>query len=201
MIGRLRGELAAIDQNTVLLDVHGVGYDVAVPASVLPFLPPLGEETVLLIRQIFREDGVTLFGFLEPFQRRIFDLLLLTKGCGPKAALSLLGSMSAEEIATAIQVEDAKALARAPGVGVRMAERIIVELKDKVQDEVLLRKATSPGLAAAVRRTASPDDELIDGLLGLGYRRSEAEKAVEASGDPSDPIEERLRRAIQVLTK
>lgn len=197
MISRLRGEILETEAGTVVLDVQGVGYEVSVPLSVLPFLPGTGETASLYIRQIFREDGVSLYGFLESFQRRIFDLLLITKGCGPKAALSLLGTLSADEIASAIQMEEAKTLSRAPGVGLKMAERIIVELRDKIQEEMVVRKAT----AVIPRKAARTEDELVEALLGLGYRRSEAEAAAEATRDPDLEIEAQLRNALKVLSR
>src|SRR5471030_658301 len=115
MIGRLRGELLDVDGSMVVVDAGGVGYEVQLPDAVIVQLPLIGERVDLLTRQIFREDGVSLYGFLLPFQRRLFDLLLSVKGCGPKVGLALIGSIGEEAIVSAVSLEDARALARAPG--------------------------------------------------------------------------------------
>ncbi len=167
------------------------------PQSVLVHLPGLGEESTLLTRQIFREDGVSLYGFTNAFQRRLFDLLLDVKGCGPKVALSLLGTLGEEGIVDAITAEDARVLARAPGVGPRLGERIILEIRDKVLEEAATRRLESSGSPSAPITNA--DEELIVALLGLGYRRTEAEKA--ASGAPDGSVETRLVAALRILGK
>src|SRR5471032_1243305 len=137
MIGRLRGELLEVDGSMVVVDAGGVGYEVLVPDAVVVQMPIVGERVDLLIRQIFREDGVSLYGFLLPFQRRLFDLLLSVKGCGPKEGLALIGQLGEDTVASAILGQDARVLARATGVGARLAERIILELKDKMHEETL----------------------------------------------------------------
>src|SRR5580693_2530186 len=175
MIARLRGTLVESDGATALIEAAGVGYEVNVPQSVMASLPPIGEEATLLTRQIFREDSVTLYGFVTPFQRRLFDLLLGVKGCGPKVALSLLGTVGEEGIVNAVSLEDARALARAPGVGPRLGERVILEIKDKVLEEAAARKYEAAANRPA--RPAAAADELVDALLALGYRRNEAESA------------------------
>src|ERR1700755_3572717 len=108
MIGRLRGELIEVEGNLAIVDCGGVGYEVALPEAVLVQLPPPGARVDLLTRQIFREDGVSLYGFPQPFQRRVFDLLLTVKGCGPKVALSLLGQLGEDAVASAILIQDSK---------------------------------------------------------------------------------------------
>jgi Holliday junction DNA helicase RuvA len=194
LIARLRGTLIETTGAAVVLEVSGVGYEVSVPQSVLAHLPPVGEEAVLLTRQIFREDGVSLYGFFLPFQRRLFDLLLEVKGCGPKVALSLLGALGEDAIVAAITTEDPKVLARAPGIGIRLGERIILEIRDKVLEESAARRIESAHAVVVV-----PDDELVTALLGLGYRRGEAERA--AAEAPDGPVEARLRSALRVLGK
>ena len=171
MIGRLRGDLVELEGSLALVDVGGVGYEVTVPESVLVQFPNLGESVELLIRQIIREDGVTLYGFLLSFQRRLFDLLLSVKGCGPKVGLALIGQVGEDAVASAIIAQDPRVLARATGVGARLAERIILELKDKVSEESFQRRILS---ATPVRKITAPADELVDALLALGYRRTEA---------------------------
>ncbi len=198
MIGRLRGELLEVEGTMVVVDAGGVGYEVTVPEAVLVKLGSPGERVDLIIRQIFREDGVSLYGFLESFQRRLFDLLLSVKGCGPKVGLALIGQLGEDTVASAILSQDARVLARATGVGARLAERIILELKDKMQEETLHRKlfaATAPKKAPVVT------DELVDALMGLGYRRIEAEGAAEAARDAVEGLADQLKFALDYLRK
>lgn len=194
MIGRLRGEVLEQAGALVTLDVHGVGYEVLVPDSVAVQMPKVGENADLRIRQIFREDGVTLYGFLTLAQRRLFDMLMEVKGCGPKIGLSLIGQLGEDSVCAAIVSGDARVLARASGVGARLAERIILELKDKVAEEVFLQKAV-----ASTTKGPSSDDEAMEALLALGYRRAEAEAALREAGDGS--TEARVRAALRVLAK
>lgn len=198
MIGRLRGTLVERDGALVVVECAGVGYEVQVPESVLVHLPTLDVEVTLLIRQIFREDGVSLYGFLEPFQRRLFDLLMTVKGCGPKVGLSLIGMIGEDAVAGAIQTQDAKILTRATGVGARLAERIILELREKIGEEQFARRVTA---AAVVKSPTSKADELVDALLALGYRRGEAESAANEARENAEGVEEQLRHALKVLRK
>ncbi len=198
MIGRLRGTLVERDGALVVVECAGVGYEVLVPESVLVHLPTLDVEVTLLVRQIFREDGVSLYGFLEPFQRRLFDLLMTVKGCGPKVGLSLLGMIGEDAVAGAIQTQDAKVLTRATGVGARLAERIILELREKIGEEQFARRVQA---AAVVKTPTAQADELVDALLALGYRRGEAESAATEAREQAEGVEEQLRHALKVLRK
>jgi holliday junction DNA helicase RuvA len=198
VIGRLRGELVELSGALAVVDAGGVGYEVLMPDLVAVQLPQIGEEVTLLIRQIFREDGVSLYGFSEPFQRRMFDLLLGVKGCGPKVALALLGQIGDDAVASAIAVQDSRVLIKAQGVGIKLAERIILELKDKMLEESIRRKL-DVGVAPTVK--SKPADELVDTLLSLGLRRSEAESAAEGARGVSDSLQEQLKHALQLVRK
>lgn len=202
MIGRLRGTVLEVEGACATIDVSGVGYEVLLPESVLLRLPQPGEPVDLRIRQIFREDGVSLYGFLDAFQRRIFDLLIEVKGCGPKIGLSLIGQLGEDAVAASIGAQDAKALARASGVGPRLADRIILELKDKVAEASLGRRlsVSAPG-KAAVKAPATPADDLLEALLALGYRRQEAEAVADDARGEADTIEEQLRLALRKLKR
>jgi holliday junction DNA helicase RuvA len=200
MIGRLRGELLEVTGNMVVVDVGGVGYEVLVPDSVMLQMPQPGEKIDLRIRQVIREDAHTLYGFLEPFQRRLFDLLTDVKGCGPKSGLSLIGQLGEDAVAGAILAGDARVLARASGVGPRLAERIILELKEKIAEESFLKKVEGSA-AGKVRTPAQPEDELVDALLALGYRRQEAESAANEARDKGDTVEEQLKIALRGLQR
>ena len=198
MIARIKGVLVDIEGGSAVVDVSGVGYEVSLPAHVLMQLPPLGETVEFSIRQIFREDGVSLYGFENKRQRRIFDLLLSVKGCGPKVVLSLLGTVGEDSMIAAIHADDARTLTKAPGVGARLAERIILETKDKILEEIVLQ---SGELAKPKPASVKKADELIDALLGLGYRRSEAEAAAAIAREESSTVEEQIVVALQSLRK
>ena len=186
--------------NLVVVDVNGVGYEVVVPDSVLLQMPPPGEAVDLRIRQVIREDAHTLYGFVEPFQRRLFDLLTDVKGCGPKSSLALIGQLGEDAVAGAILAGDARVLARASGVGSRLAERIILELKEKIAEESFLRKVAGAG-ATKTRPPIAPADELVDALLALGYKRQEAESAANEVRDKADTVEEQLKLALRGLQR
>jgi Holliday junction DNA helicase RuvA len=194
MIGRLVGSVVEVEGNLVLLDVQGVGYEVTVPDSCLPKLPPNSPAT-LYTRQIFREDGVSLCGFLERKDRHVFDLLLDVKGCGPKVAQALVGQVGTEEVLDAIFVNDPKTLARANGVGQRLAERIILELKPKLDQlkVVLTGKIVQTPVISA-------DTELVEALIALGYRRPDAESAA-LKTSITDNTETRLKVALKLLSR
>lgn len=185
----------------VVVEAGGVGYEVMLPESVMLQMPPIGADVDLRIRQVFREDGVTLYGFIDPFERRLFDLLTEVKGCGPKTGLAVLGDVGAEVAATAIAGQDAKTLTQASGVGPRLAERIILELKDKIQQEAFQRKVAFAGGAKAAIRVSVPSDELVDALIALGYRRPEAEQAADYARAQAESVEEQLPIALRSLRK
>jgi len=198
MIGRLRGELIELEGARAVVDCGGVGYEVTLPDAVLMQLGQPGERVDLLTRQIFREDGVTLYGFLEAFQRRLFDLMLTVNGCGPKAALALLGQVGEDAVASAILAGDARVLTRASGVGPKLAERLILELRDKMQEEALQRKLEA---AIAPKKKTPPADELVDALLALGYRRNEAEAAAGTARENADNVQDQIKHALRVLQR
>lgn len=199
MISRLRGELLEHHGSSVVVDVHGVGYEVQIPESTWNLLPNLGESVDLFVRQVFREDGVSLYGFAEGGERRLFDLLIEVKGCGPKIGLSLLGQVGAQSVAQAILHQDSKTLAMASGVGPRLAERLILELKDKVQQEAFAQKVEAA--TASKRAVVHVADDLVDALLALGYRRQEAETAAAVARDECDSVEEQLKSALRSLQR
>jgi len=199
MIGRLRGELLSVDGGRAVVECGGVGYEVLVPESVLVRLPSPFQKVDLLTRQIFREDGVSLYGFVEPFQRRLFDLLISVKGCGPKIGLALIGQLGEEIVANAIVGQDAKQLSRANGVGPRLAERIILELKDKMAEENFQRRVVASIAKAPEKK--EPEDELVDALLALGYKRSEVDAVANEARESADNVEDQLRHALRSLQR
>lgn len=179
MIGRLHGVLTAIEENLALIEVGGVGYEVRLPPNLKEQLPPLGEPITLYIRTLFHEEeGIQLFGFLEPAQRRLFDLLITVSGVGPRLALNLMGASEPEAFARAIARKDTRYLKSLPGVGAKLAERLALELSDKVAQFAFERQVER--LVATTRVSAIDVDALVDGLTQLGYSRREAQAALNA---------------------
>jgi holliday junction DNA helicase RuvA len=198
MIGHLRGHLADKRPNQVLVDVHGVGYQVAIPLSTFYALGELHEEVTLLIHTHLREDSIALYGFLTAREKHFFELLLAASGVGPVLALKILSGMSVDELVPAIRAGDLIRLTRIPGVGKKTAERIVVELRDKLAAMEL----PEPAPVASGGRTQLESD-VISALLNLGYDRRLAEKAVEehAAGKSASSFEELLRATLQQLSR
>ena len=173
MIGQLRGRLTDKRSNQVLVDVGGVGYIVQVPLSTYAALGELHTEVTLLIHTHVREDVLSLYGFLSSREKHLFEMLLSASGVGPSLALKILSGMSVEELVPAIRGSDLARLTKIPGVGRKTAERMIVELKDKLDGvtvEVERPAASSP---------AGIDADVVSALVNLGYEARAAENAVE----------------------
>lgn len=195
MIGQLRGRLADKRPNQVLVDVGGVGYLVQVPLSTYAALSDLHAEVTLLIYTHVREDALSLYGFLSSREKHFFEMLISASGVGPSLALKILSGMSVEELVPAIRANDLARLTRIPGVGRKTAERIVLELKDKL-DAVRLeteKPVTSP---------AGVEADVISALINLGYDGRVAESAVaEAKREAgTSNFENLLRPALQALS-
>ena len=188
MIGRLRGLLAAKTAGFVVVDVGGVGYEVAVTARALVELPPVGEEAVLHTHLYVREDQLALYGFASADQRDVFRTLLGVSGVGPRVALAMLGALSVDELRAAVVSEDVATLATVPGIGKRSAQKLILELRPKFD----LPDAVLPGSAGSVM------SEVREALEGLGYQAAEIRTVT--AGLPADgSLEELVRSALQQL--
>jgi holliday junction DNA helicase RuvA len=198
MIGHLRGHLAEKRTNQVLVDVNGVGYQVAIPLSTFYALGDLREDVTLLIHTHLREDSIALYGFLTSREKQFFELLISASGVGPGLALKILSGMSVDELVPAIRAGDLVRLTRIPGVGRKTAERIVVELRDKLA----AMEAPQPERVAPAGRTQLHSD-VISALLNLGYDRRAAEKAVEevAGNGASESFEALLRATLQQLSR
>lgn len=179
MIGRLSGVLLSVEENLALIDVGGVGYEVRLPPNLPEQLSPLGEPVTLYIRTLFHEDdGLMLYGFLEPAQRKLFDLLITVGGVGPRLALNLMGAGELNALTRAIARKDTRYLKSLPGVGAKLAERLVLELADKVAQFAFERQVER--LTAATRASTIDLDALTEGLVQLGYARREAQAALNA---------------------
>jgi len=172
MIGQLRGRLADKRPNQVLVDVGGVGYIVAVPLSTYAVLGELHTEVTLLIHTHVREDALSLYGFLSSREKHLFEMLLSASGVGPTLALKILSGMSAEELIPAIRGNDLGRLTKIPGVGRKTAERMVVELKDKLEAIAIAEQKP------AVASPAGVEADVISALINLGYDGRTAENAV-----------------------
>ncbi|MFH1468553.1 MAG: Holliday junction branch migration protein RuvA [Pseudomonadota bacterium] len=196
MIARIQGIVVDIEEDEVVVDVGGVGYLVAVPASLAAGLG-VGEEVTLQVHTQVREDSIQLFGFAGKSERRCFELLLTVPGVGARTAIGVLGVLSVAALADAVARQDLRALQRAPGVGRKVAQRIAVDLQDKLGSELI---AAAGPIAAAPPREQDP---LPLALAQLGYKRSEIERAqawLEAEGHGEASLQEKIRLALAQLS-
>jgi Holliday junction DNA helicase RuvA len=176
MIAHLRGLLLTKSPNQIIVECAGVGYEVAISVATFSALPIEGVQVALHIYTNVREDQIALFGFAEMQEKRLFEKLLTISGIGPKLAITVLSGISAERLVTAIRGGDHATLTRVPGIGKKTAERVVLELKDKLEDMVV------PAAAGTPLTTHGPaGDDAISALVNLGYQRPVAQKAVEAA--------------------
>ena len=191
MIGRLHGTLLDKSPPQLLLDVGGVGYEVDVPMSTLYDLPAVGQAVTLLIHTVIREDAHLLYGFATAAERGTFRELLKISGIGPRIALAVLSGLSVSEIAQAVTQQDSARLTRVPGIGKKTAERLLLELRDKL-----------PKSGAIVSAAATPNEgaDVLNALLALGYSEKEALAAIKQL--PSDVgVSDGIRAALKLLSK
>ncbi len=192
MIGRLTGLLIEKSPPLVLLDVHGVGYEVDVPMSTFFNLPALGEKVSLLTHFVVREDAQVLFGFLTAAERSTFRELVKISGVGPRTALSLLSGLSVTELSQAVSRQDAARLVKVPGIGKKTAERLLLELKGKLGPDL-----GGPGALATL---SDAQGDIVQALQALGYNEREAQAALKAL--PADVgVSEGIKLALKALSR
>jgi Holliday junction DNA helicase RuvA len=181
MIGKLTGRLDSVSLNTMIVDVGGVGYEVTIGARTVSSLPPIGETVTLAVDTHVRDDEIRLYGFATEHERAWFRALQTVQGVGAKVALAVLGTLSAADLANAVALQDKGSVARAPGVGPKVAARIVAELKDKMPQ---LAPAIRPGGGLAPVATL-PDGlaarDAVSALTNLGYAHGEAAAAISAA--------------------
>ena len=196
MIARLAGTLLERRPPNLLIDVGGVGYEVEAPMSVFDKLPETGQSCTLLIHQVIREDAHLLFGFVTGSDRELFRTLLKISGIGPKVALAILSSVSAADFALMVESGDSQALTRLPGIGKKTAERLILEMKSRLDG---LDISTGAGGGAAASGSGGNDAaaEARAGLVALGYAPSEALKMVKGVSDDAASAEAMIRQALK----
>ena len=199
MITYVKGELTEIFNNTIVVEAAGVGYEIMVPTSILGHLSNIGEIVKVYTYQNVKEDALDLYGFRSRDDLNIFKLLISVSGVGPKGALNILSTLTPDDLRYAVLSEDAKAITRAPGVGIKNAQKIIIELKDKLSAQDLL--TADAGQTDTIKAAGhGPKDEAVEALMALGYSSSEALRAVRESIVTDDmDAEAILKQALKKL--
>ncbi|TDG12698.1 Holliday junction branch migration protein RuvA [Seongchinamella unica] len=200
MIGRIRGTLVYKQPPDILVEVGGVGYELQVPMTTLFQLPALGAEVALVTHFVVREDAQLLYGFIDERDRSLFRRLIKVSGVGPKLALTILSGMDASSFARCVQRDDVSSLVALPGVGKKTAERLLVEMRDKLRDWLEQTNAELPAGGAAIAPVADMVADAESALIALGYKPTEAAKVVAAVNDESiADSEELIRRALKSM--
>ena len=196
MISYIRGELSAIEEDKIIVDVNGIGYGIFMPGQSMGMLPPIGEEVKIHTYLNVREDAMQLFGFLTRDDLKIFKLVIGVSGIGPKGGLSILSQLSPDDLRFAVLANDAKAISAAPGIG-----KLIIELKDKLSVEDILEKNSETVEYAGVADTANEvQAEAVQALTALGYGSTESMKAVKkVTVTEETTVEDVLKQALKYM--
>ena len=196
MIAHLRGKLLAKHPNQAIVETGGVGYDVAISVPTFSDLPGVGSEVALHIHTHVREDALALYGFLLASEKTLFEKLITVSGIGPKLAITILSGMAADEMVGAIRGNDVARLTRIPGIGKKTAERMVLELRDKLPLAQAGPAAPAPALSAV-------EEDVLSALLNLGYQRASAEKAlaVASNNGKASSFDAMFREALATLSK
>jgi len=193
MIAHLRGKLIARHPNQVIVDAMGVGYDVTISVPTFSELPPAGGEVALHIHTHVREDQIALYGFLRPEEKHLFEKLISVSGIGPKLAITILSGMATDEMTSAIRGNDVARLTKIPGIGRKTAERMVLELRDKLPPIGSDQVHVMPSLSAI-------QEDVLSALMNLGYQRASAEKAI-SSVEKNGSFDAMFRAALAVMSK
>ncbi len=193
MIALLRGKLLAKHPNQAIVDINGLGYDVTISIPTFSELPGLGSEVQLHIHTHVREDAIALFGFLRPEEKQLFEKLLTVSGIGPKLGITILSGMAAEDMINAIRGNDVARLTKIPGIGKKTAERMVLELRDKLPKEAMGGPEVLPKISAV-------EEDVLSALMNLGYQRPAAERALQ-SVKKAGTFEAMFREALGALAK
>lgn len=201
MIAYVKGSLESIGEDCLIIENNNMGYEVRIPSSLIPLLPSIGEEIKIFTYLYVREDAMLLYGFISEDDLNVFKLLLTVSGIGPKAALGILSAISADQLRYAILINDDVTITKAPGVGKKTAQRLIIDLKDKLKMRELGN--LSQHEEAMVSQSAITTDilsEAVQALTSLGYSNSEALKVVKAIKDYTT-VEDILKQALKQLAR
>jgi len=197
VIGFLRGKLVHKAPPFLIMDVNGVGYELEAPMTTFYDLPALNEEIKLHTHLVVREDAHILFGFSAEAERTLFRALIKVNGVGPKLALTILSGQSAEEFYRCIQDNDSQALVRLPGVGKKTAERLIIEMRDRLPDLGVAGSASTDTVGVKISTAGSPKQEAISALCSLGYKPLDASKMIQNISTEGKTCEDIIRLALQ----
>ena len=193
MIAHLRGRLLAKHPNQAVVETGGVGYDVTISVPTFSDLPGVGSEVALHIHTHVREDLIALYGFLRPAEKQLFEKLITVSGIGPKLAITILSGMPADEMVSAIRGNDVARLTRIPGIGKKTAERMVLELRDKLPAE-------GKGEVAAAPTMSATEEDVLSALTNLGYQRAAAERALNSIAR-NGSFDTMFRGALAALSK
>jgi holliday junction DNA helicase RuvA len=194
MIAHLRGRLLAKHPNQAIVETTGIGYDVTITVPTFSDLPAVGSEVSLHIHTHVREDLIALYGFLRQSEKVLFEKLISVSGIGPKLAITILSGMASDEMVSAIRGNDVTRLTRIPGIGKKTAERMVLELRDKMPQQV-------PGETEPAQVLNAVEEDVLSALMNLGYQRATAEKALASVGKNGGPFEKVFREALGALSK
>lgn len=198
MISYIKGELADVFDGGIVVEANGVGYGIFISGRVANLLPPMGSEVKIHTYLNVREDAMQLFGFLTRDDLEIFRLLIGVNGIGPKGALGILNALSADELRFAVIAGDVKAITKAPGIGKKTAERLMIELKDKLSAEEFLERSVSGG-GEWIENETDVQKEAVQALVALGYSSTESMQAVKKTGLQNASVEEILKQALKKM--
>lgn len=204
MISFIKGKLVHVYENVIIVENNGIGYEIFVPVSVIGNMPLVGSEVMIYTYMHVREDALQLFGFLDRDTLEIFKLLITVSGIGPKGAIGVLGTLSADDIRYAVMAEDAKTIAKAPGIGAKTASKVVIELKDKLKMRDVAENISSEidGQQSIFDDGGSKQavSDAIEALVSLGYSATEATKAVRKADAGDDvTVEELLKLSLKYL--
>ncbi len=205
MIGRLHGILIEKQPPEILIECHGVGYEVTMPMTSFYSLPEIDQTTIIYTHFVVREDAQLLYGFANKTERKLFRLLIKVNGVGPKLALAILSGMSAEQFVEAVMRDDLTAIVKIPGVGKKTAERLLIEMRDKLTDwQTSTTDTTLPAIDLAIAPSDERNDRMVQAdaitaLVSLGYTQQQATKAVKSVFQPDYTSEQLIRDALKSM--
>lgn len=201
MIGRLLGVLVDKQAPDVLIDVNGVGYEVQLPLTSFYELPNVGEQAIIFTHFVVREDAQLLYGFISKQERSLFRLLIKANGVGPKLALTILSGLTAEQFVQCVEHDDITTLVKLPGVGKKTAERLLIEMRDRIKELNITpaELSVSTNVGASPLITNSGLEDAIAALISLGYSAQQANKSVKAVYKEGDDSEDVIRNALKSM--
>lgn len=200
MISYIRGEIASKEEDKVIVDVGGIGYAVFMPGRIMSELPEIGSEVKIHTYLNVKEDAMQLFGFLSRDDLNVFKLVITVNGIGPKGGLSILSQLSANDLRYAVMSNDVKAISASQGIGKKTAEKLILELKDKLKLEDVLNQNDFTETSSVSEGVNDVQKDAVSALVALGYSNTEAVKAVrQVSAGPDSDVEDILKQALKFL--